>query len=379
MKIFSALFASVCLLCAAPAPAAVENGIRIGIKTLGLWQMHTQVRADLTVWYPTERAPSDLSYGPWTLRAARNAKELPGLFPLLLISHDSPGTRFSHHGTAEALVRSGFVVAALTHHGDNMDDMGHLFTLEQLRARATQISAVLDTLLSSPETQSFIDPQRIGLIGFGVGASTALLLTGAVLDGTNWSLYCRQAETDDPYCAPWAAARMNNMAASLPLRNFPTDPRIRAVALAAPAYGMLFSRESLRGLHVPLLLLRAERDRINRLSPRGDALKEDMPRPIEYAVLPDADASSLMSACPPSLLRELPDLCSNLPPERRALVHRRLNTALSRFFLERLGQPGSEPPAEVSASPPPEPKAQIPPAPAGKSKGKKRRNTPTAP
>jgi predicted dienelactone hydrolase len=118
------LFLSVwCLAAAGRAHAAANLNARVGFKTLGPWQAQSNTRADLAVWYPAGRAPSELRYGPWTIKAARNAKELPGRFPLVVVSHDSPGTRFSHHGSAETLAKSGFVVAAATHHGDNMDDM----------------------------------------------------------------------------------------------------------------------------------------------------------------------------------------------------------------------------------------------------------------
>ncbi len=372
----------LCLGCAAPAAAVTEGGPRVGFKTLGLWQAQTQTRADLAVWYPTSRAPSELRYGPWTIKAARNAKELPGRFPLLLLSHDSPEDRFSHHETAEALVRSGFVVAALTHYGDNMNDMGYLFTLEQLRSRVAQLETALDALLSHAETKDLIDPKRIGIIGFGVGASAALMLGGAAPDGRDWPLYCGRAERDDPYCSPWAVERMDTLAAGLPLALPPLDKRIKAAAAAAPAYGMLFTRESLRGLHIPLLLMRAESDRINRAPLHADAIKDAVPGHVEYVVIPGADAASLMSACPPSLLRDLPELCSKVDPKQRARIHQLLNKSLVRFFLEHLG--GLAP--ETAETPPPQTMAsepqQAPPAPVQsepKTKGKKRKNPPAAP
>ena len=333
------VFSALCCLAAGRALAAADQNLRVGFKTLGLWHAHNNTRADLAVWYPAGRIPSELHYGPWTIKAARNAKEIPGLFPLVIISHDSPGTRFSHHGSAEALTKNGFVVAALTHHGDNMDDMSHLFTLEQIRSRAAQIRAALDTLLTHPETHGFIDPRRIGIVGFGVGGTVALLLKGARLDGRDWPMYCGRAEADDPYCSPWAASRMSALVASLSVpRPSLADPRIKAVAAVAPAYGMLFTRESLADLRIPTLILRAEHDRINRAPLHADAIKNAMPHAPEYAVIANADGASLMSACPPQVLRDLPELCSKVSAEKRAHIHHQLNTLLNRFLLERLGR-----------------------------------------
>ena len=333
-----ALSALCCLAAARHSFAAASQNVRVGFKTLGIWQADSNTRADLAVWYPAGRAPSELQYGPWTIKAARNARELPGSFPLIIISHDSPGTRFSHHGSAEMLAKNGFVIAALTHHGDNMDDMGHLFTLEQIRSRGTQVRAALDTLLSHADTHSFIDPRRIGVVGFGTGGTVALLLGGARLNGSSWPVYCDRAEVDDPYCSPWASPRMSTLAASLPLPHPLTDRRIKAVAAIAPAYGMLFTKASLADLRIPTLILRAEHDRINRAPLHADAIKNAMPHPPEYTVIQGADSSSLISACPPSVLRDLPELCSKVDAEKRAQIHHQLNTFLNRFFMEQLGR-----------------------------------------
>jgi predicted dienelactone hydrolase len=367
-----------CLAAAGSALAAKQLNARVGFKTLGLWQAHSNTRADLAVWYPAGRAPSELHYGPWTIKAARNAKELPGRFPLVIVSHDSPGTRFSHHGSAETLAKSGFVVATLTHHGDNMDDMSHLFTQEQIRSRTAQIRAALDTLLSHPDTRGFIDPRRIGIVGFGAGGAVALLLGGARLDGRNWPAYCGRAEADDPYCSPWASSRMSALAASLPLPPPLTDPRITAVVAVAPAYGMLFSEESLADLRIPTLILRAENDRINRFPLHADAIRNSMPHTPDYAVIAGADSSSLMSACPPPVLRDLPELCSKVSAEKRAYIHQQLNTFLSRFLLERLGSALPGEPYHEPAQPRQGAELHIelpPPAspPEGKIKGKKRK------
>ena len=368
---------AACCLAAGRALAAARQNALVGFRTLGLWQADSNTRADLAVWYPAGRAPSELHYRPWTIKAARNAKALPGRFPLIIISHDSPGTRFSHHGSAEALAKSGFVVAALTHHGDNMDDMSHLFTLEQMRSRAAQIRAALDILLFNPDTHGFIDPRRIGVVGFGAGGTVALLLGGARLDGGNWPLHCDRAEADDPYCSPWVSSRMSALAASLPLLHPLADARVKAVAAVAPAYGMLFTPESLAELHIPTLILRAENDRINRFPLHADAIRDAMSRAPEYAVIAEADSTSLMSACPPSVLRDLPELCSKVSVERRAHIHHQLNTLLSRFLLGQLGYALPEEQHELAQ---PQQNAELhielpPPAslPDGRSKDKKRK------
>ena len=45
---------------------------------------------------------------------------MEGKHPLILLSHDSAGSRFSLHELASELARNGFVVLAFTHPGDNV-------------------------------------------------------------------------------------------------------------------------------------------------------------------------------------------------------------------------------------------------------------------
>uniref|UniRef100_B8DPX3 Dienelactone hydrolase-like protein n=1 Tax=Nitratidesulfovibrio vulgaris (strain DSM 19637 / Miyazaki F) TaxID=883 RepID=B8DPX3_NITV9 len=390
----------------ADEPASYQPGFR----TMGIWIPETGERLDVAVWYPSVRAPSEIHLGDWTLDVARGGKEVPGRFPLLVISHCTAGSRLAHHDTAEALARAGFVVAAPTHPGDNSNDTSSLFLPEQLTARPRHVSTTISKLLRAPETAPMIDPARIGVIGFGTGGSTALLLAGARPDGTRYANYCERTTPGDPYCTKWAAERLSRLPEALrplqpgpgdnePVPGAPTaspaahapqagqgspalppqatmaDARVRAVALVAPGYGMLFPRASLARVTVPVAILKADDDEVNRAPLHADALRAALPRPPEFTVLAGADHYALMAACPPALQRDLPELCGGVDEETRQAIHRVLNARLVRFFLSTLGEAG--PPLPV---PPPEPEPQVrqtpPPAvnataPKSKAKGEK--------
>lgn len=375
MVVARALFCLLLVMATLPTDGRAAESFHPGFKTLGIWMPEKNLRLDINVWYPSVRLPFEVNYSPWSFQAARNGKEVPGRFPLLLLSHDSSGTRFSYHETAAYLARSGFVVAAPTHDGDNMDDMSKLFTLEQLTDRARQLGATLDTVLSQPSIASSIDPNRVGVIGFGIGGTAALLIGGALPDGTGWAAYCSRVGAADAYCSDWAASRMARLVAELPLKTSPADARVKAVAAVAPGYGMLFSRESMRYFYPPLLLIRAGKDAINRSPLHADAILAALSRAAEFRTLDQADATSLMSACPPELQQDLPELCGDLSPEERRRIHGRLNPMLARFFLGTLGDPGKLPqipPPPNLTPPPPVPAAVQTPAP--QQNKKKRRS-----
>ena len=61
--------------------------------------------------------------------------------PLVVVSHGNSGWYRGHSDTAEALTEAGFVVAALTHPGDNFQDQSRGL---RLTGRAPQLSALID-------------------------------------------------------------------------------------------------------------------------------------------------------------------------------------------------------------------------------------------
>lgn len=370
------LFLLVSLLPLATAtPAVAADSYHVGFRTLGEWAAGSKLRLDINVWYPSVRPARLLNYAPWEISAARGGKAVEGRFPLILLSHASPGARFSYHDTAAWLASCGFVVAAPTHSGDCMDNMDLLFTWPQLEVRARELSAVIDLLLANTELASSIDKNRIGVVGFGAGGAAALLLGGALPDCGGWPDYCARAGRQDIYCNPWAKNRIDTLCRSLPLTKSLADPRIKAVAAAAPGFGMLFSPASFRYFYPPLLLIAAEADAINLPARHVRALYEMMDGKPRYLSLKGADAGALMSPCPESLAEELPELCRSVTPEERQAIHQRLDDALSDFFLHYLGSSQNLPsiPPPPNLTPAPQPSTALPAAPSSPAKQRRSR------
>lgn len=349
LSILSLWVALVLFLC--PVNGRAEAPLTPGFLTLGIWEPQRGLRLDVALWYPARRSPSEVKYNDWTFSVARGAAVVPGLHPLVLLSHDTSGSRFSLHFLAEALARSGFVVAAPTHVGDNMDDMAHLFTVDQLRNRARELTGLLDVLLETDQVAKMVDPNRVAVVGVGPGATAALLLAGGKLDGEGWTNYCRRVGGADPYCTPWVRARMDRMAEAIgdagtgdaSARRTPTamsdlaDPRVKAAVLAAPAYGMFFSRTGLAAVSLPLLILRADLDAVNRAPHHAESIRDALPRLPAFDVLEHTDKASLMAPCSPTLAQMLPDLCTPEPEANSLRSRRQLSDKTIRFLLQQLG------------------------------------------
>lgn len=356
-----------CLLCMlmAAIPALAEAPLTPGFTTLGIWEPEQRLRLDVALWYPTRRPVSEVKYDDWVFQAARGARAVEGRHPLILLSHDSAGSRFSLHRLAAALARSGFVVAAPTHAGDNLDDMRLIFTPEQLFNRAEQLRGLLNALLRLPETEPLIDSNRVGVLGVGPGGAAALLLGGARLDRNGWEGYCQRTIAEDSYCSAWARPLMTRFAARPGLGTSLRDARIRAVAAVAPGFGMFFTREGLASMRTPVLLLRADLDATNLAPNHAEGIRGRLPAPPVYDVLRETDAASLMSPCAPTLTPNLPEMCAAATAERRERTQTQLASLTARFFVAELGKPGLPPaPAETSPGelhPLPDPAAHKPP------------------
>lgn len=321
----------------------------MGLRTIGHWSAEGNVRLDITVWYPTVRIARELNISQWPLRAAHNGKPVEGHFPLILLSHASPATRHSYHETAAWMASAGFVVAAMTHARDNMDNMSDLLTWEQLHDRAREISATIDVLVADPDISASIDKNRIGLLGFEAGGTAALLLGGALPDCHGWPGQCQSADSADMYCNAWGKKRIDKLCQTFPLGKSLADPRIKVVAAVSPGFGMLFSPNAFRHFYPPALIAIADQDRQNVPARHAAAIATMLGDKATVIDLKGADLGAVMSACPDSLALEMKEICRSVSPDRREEIHERLNAALTDFFVHWLGSDRNLP--EIPAPP----------------------------
>ncbi len=303
-----------------------------GFRTMGLYNVDPPKRLDVNMWYPASRSERELNYLPWTVNGALNAKPAQGLFPLVAISHSMAGTRFSHHELGEFLARRGFVVVAPNHGHDCMDNMDDLFTFRQLRTRAEEIVLAMDLAFADREVGPLINRGDIGVIGFDSGGTAALLLGGAMPQCAGWESFCARAGARDPYCAPFARQKIGESCAEFPLQASLGDRMIKAVAVIAPAYGMFFGGDSFRDFFPAALLVCAGREKFNPQGLHCEPIARMLGKKARVLDLPQADTGALMSACPPAIEAELPELCQSVSPPERKRIHAELFEALFSFF-----------------------------------------------
>ena len=180
----------------------------------------------------------------FTGRALRNAKPVDGKFPLIIVSHGYPGTRFMMSYLTENMASKGYVVAAISHTESTVR--------EKLGFSSTLLNRPLDVLFTlneierfSNEKDSFLyqlaDTENVGLVGYSMGGYGIINVAGAGFSeaGVNlaWGvpgghLSIRQARNPDYESS--------------------IDERIKAIFAMAPwGAGMFWNAETMKGLKIP--------------------------------------------------------------------------------------------------------------------------------
>lgn len=250
--------------------------------------------------------------------------------PLVVISHGNGGDFRSHHDTAMALAKAGFVVAALTHTGDNWRDQSRA---TDVVGRTRQLSVLIDYMVQDWDGRAGIDAGRIGAFGFSAGGFTVLAAAGGDPDLSRLTDHCRAHPGfyDCRLIAQHADAVQSGGAARLS-----HDARLKALVVAAPALGFTFTPDGLGRVTQPIQLWQAGTDQILPAPFYVEPVRDALPTPPEYRRVEGAGHFDFLPPCSPELAAAAPMICTPTPGFDRAAFHETLNREVVRFFKATL-------------------------------------------
>jgi predicted dienelactone hydrolase len=285
---------------------------------------------EIGIWYPSQAAPTPVSIGPVSMTVAINGPVAGRRLPLVVISHGTGGSYLGHHDTAIALADAGYVVAAVTHTGDNYADQSrNVFIMD----RPQQMSRVIEHMLSRWDGHATIDPARIGMFGFSAGGFTTLVSAGGRPDFSRVGPMCRQYP-EDFACA--LIAKAGHLPGAAPDSRRAQDRRVKAVVVAAPALGFTFSADELNNVTIPVQLWRAEDDLILPHPRYAEAVRVALPAAPDYRVVHKAGHFDFLAPCSRALANMVPAICQSAPGFDRAAFHQVFNSAVIDFFGKNL-------------------------------------------
>jgi len=334
MKLLLKLFGGIVVLIALVVSglfASLYIGAATPLHPVGF--MHVTVRdpddkpLDVGVWYPTDSSAGLSLIGLSMQRVASNGAVAGHDLPLIVISHGDGGLFSSHSDTALALASAGFVVAAVTHTGDNAVDQSYVGTPRWLVDRPRHIHLVLDYMLDEWSAHRQIDRKRVGMFGFSAGGFTALVSIGGVPDLAQIGTHCKAHP--EFACTLWKQLPTK----SIPDSNWIHDARIKAAVIAAPGFGFAFEPDGLSNVKASVQIWNGTNDKTVPYATNEAVIRKLLPTPVDYHAVPDAGHFSFLAPCPSWL--PLP-ICKDPSGFDRAAFHRDFNRAVVAFFQAKL-------------------------------------------
>jgi predicted dienelactone hydrolase len=285
------------------------------------------------IWYPTTAQPGEHALETYSQTVAPSGPVKGHALPLVVLSHGGGGSYAGHFDTALALARAGFVTASVSHAGDTYDDQSKVLRLWR---RPAQLSRLIDYMLTDWSDHTRIDRRRVGAFGFSNGGFTVLVEAGGIPDLMRIDPYCKENPEHD-LCVALREAGFRSVAAiQPPLGAWKADARVRAIAMAAPAFGFTFDRAGLASVKIPVQIWRGADDRHQPTPWYEERIRTALPRAPDYKVVPDAGHYAFLPPCSDSLRQRAPELCTDRIGFDRAAFHRRFNAELVRFFRAAL-------------------------------------------
>ncbi|WP_372572645.1 alpha/beta hydrolase family protein [Ruegeria jejuensis] len=290
-----------------------------------------------SIWYPaanpTYRAPvgDSLIFNP--SYAFIGPAVAAGRHPLVLLSHGSGGSADTLGWLTGGLVAQGAIVLAVNHPGSTTGDSSPRRSAD-LGARSNDLSSALDMILADPAFAPFIDKDRIGVVGFSLGGSTALTLVGVRFDG----------EVQDTYCAakPEAADCAFYHLGGVKFADYPgyesdaRDNRITKAVILDPGFGYSAVPEAVKHALPGTMLINLGREHrfdAADVGPEGNNLANRLPE-ATYVEIAPANHFTFLGTCKTGAAQMLEDygddpICTDPEGADRAAVHSELIDAIA--------------------------------------------------
>lgn len=263
--------------------------------------------------------------------------------PLIIMSHGTGGSALQMLWIAETLVKNGYLVIGVNHHGNTAaEEKKYAEGYKLWWERSQDISVVLEQLSSHNIWGPAVDQNKIGMIGFSLGGYTALSSIGGITDKTLFTAFCQspdkdftcnaQVEFSDIDKAFNKVKNSQRVKESL-LRehdSFKIDA-IKAAFVLAPAVVQAINKESLKNISVPISVVVGSIDRIAPAKTNGKVVSKLMGN-SQYSELEKVGHYTFLSNCTGLGFKYLKELCGDHKSIVRDKIHSDVSQKAVDFF-----------------------------------------------
>lgn len=325
MRHLLALLLSACLL-VTKTPAHASDTVGLSSLSIAVPERHGIM--DITLWYPATAGGAPVLIGDSPLFkgevAQQDAPAAAGSHPLILFSHGGlKSGPFIGAWMASRLASKGFVVAMMRQ--PDPHTMTSEESLHEIWLRPADLSAALTAIEEDVSLPVQIDSNRVGVLGFLVGGTSALFLAGGRLDPESFARSCGRDGTGVD-CAEFARAGIDLRSVDpQSIARSHLDPRVKAAVIVDPEFGSNFAPDSLKRISIPVRLINLGPPETIWPGLRASGLEEDIPS-ARFDLLTDASQYSAFSECKPTgaaIIREEGEepLCDDPTQTSRAAIH----------------------------------------------------------
>ena len=324
-----------------------EDPINVGMMVLTLedasrnaWRSNAPRPITTHIFYPTEEQEIEpFMLGPEHApmfnagEVVHDGKLMSGKRPLVLMSHGTGGSAPQLLWLATALVKQGYVVAAVNHHGNTAIENqkypeGFLLWWE----RARDLQFVREHLLQNKQWEKAINPEKTAVVGFSLGGYTAVSALGGITDKAQFDAYCENA-SDDFSCQAqpefqtvleeFEVIKHSAQVVESQQREHNSNklPNLKAAVVIAPAIMHAFRPNSLQDITTPTLFIIGDKDKIAPSKPNAEYANALL-KNSQLSVIRNADHYSFLSNCTERGKRVLDLLCEEPYGMARSEVHR---------------------------------------------------------
>ena len=296
----------------------------------------TEQPVEIGIWYPSEAPVPSASNTPFGQALAIDAEPIGQDLPLIILSHGNGGWMGGHADTALALVEAGYIAAAITHSDDNFKNKDGIPS-KWMVSRPQEVVSSIDYLLEHWPGNGHVSRERIGVFGFSAGGYTALVAAGGVPDFDRAIQYCEKEPTEYT-CKIGVVEKMASSSPGTNRPQFASDPRIKAISIAAPGFGFAFDIKALESVSVPVQVWSGALDESVPHASNGKLIADALRGETVVEIVEDAGHFAFLKPCNHDLESTKPRICVDALGFDRVAFHKVFNAGIVKFFDKALAR-----------------------------------------
>lgn len=295
---------------------------------------------EMGIWYPSEASVPAEPNTPFGQALAFDSEPLGNDLPLVILSHGNAGWMGSHADTALALAEAGYVAVAITHADDNAKNEGVSPSVWMV-SRPAEVVWSIDYVRQEWSGAEHVSAEQTGVFGFSAGGYTALVAAAAVPDIDLAVQYC-DSHPAEFLCVIGLVEEVSNNDPGANLAEFAGDPRIKALSIAAPAFGFAFDAEALEAVDMPVQIWSGSLDERVPHDSNGALVAAALSGESEVELVNGAGHFAFLAPCNPELESSNPQIwqmvCQDASEFDRVAFHKLFDKKIVSFFNKALAQ-----------------------------------------